>query len=117
MQAIYVNSQFIRNLNSIFDKEYFSIQVIKYSGLSSSIYELQLIFQNDIIMKLNCDSEMKIENNSQNEKDLINQMVDVLEKMILKELAFGKICYYTDSNGRQVRSLKTCINEIENNNG
>ena len=119
MDKLHINSQFINNLNSTLDKPYFEVIVLKKFDIPSQAiaYELILTYENQHIMKifLNTGSpEVRKESNL--EQTLVNNMMNELEKMMLKDLMFGKVGYFTDQNGRTIKTLRTCIFEIENGN-
>lgn len=120
MDRLYINSQFINNINSILNKNYFEVIAIKDKNPESSTvtYEIILNYENERIMKIKTDSkQLEVREESQLEGEIINKLMDVLEKMMLKDLMFGKVIYVEDVYGKPIKTLRTCIFEIENNNG
>lgn len=118
MDKLHINSQFINNLNSTLDEPYFNVIAMKTTDRSTPItYTLLLIFRGQSIMNITLNTgSFEIREGSELEGTYINNMMNELEKMMLKDLMFGKIGYYTDINGRQIKTLRTCIFEIENGN-
>ena len=118
MDKLHINSQFINNLNSTLDKPYFKVIAMKTTYTNTPItYNLILMFERQDIMHITLNTgSFEIREGSELEGTYINNMMNELEKMMLKDLMFGKIGYYTDINGKQIKTLRTCIFEIENGN-
>ena len=76
MDKIYIKSQFIENINNVLGKPYFEVIVTKTVDFSTSTkYEILLVYEKEIIMRIKVDSQHRVELESELESKIINNLM------------------------------------------